>query len=90
MYEKKSRSVEYPRRSRVVYDKKTGEIVHLHHVIVLEGAQAPTDAEIDEQCISLAQRDLAVMSVKYEDLKTSNLYAVDVEANALKEISQVK
>jgi hypothetical protein len=78
---------------RIVYDKGTGQIVHIHHTLVVPGAHMPSNEDIDGDAMShasrLAQRppsELAILSVhpaELSDLRRKR-YAVDTSTGKLR------
>jgi|ERR1700734_3359098 hypothetical protein len=85
--------LELPRTVRVVYDPKTGAIVHTHHVVVLPNAKAPTDKQLDADAISLAGKiskhptdSLKVLTLKSDDFHDGVNYAVNVATGRLEEV----
>lgn len=85
--------LEYPRTIRVIYDSKTGEVVHTHHVVVLPDAQVPSDEHLDAHAIALAskfskrsEQTLKVLQVKSEDFDDNATYRVHPETQQLKKV----
>ena len=78
---------------RVIYDKVTGRIVHTHHTLVVPGAQAPSDEDIDRDAMSHASKvakhapsELAMLSVppaELSDLRHKR-YSVDTSTGKLR------
>ena len=76
-------------RSRVVYDRKTGEIVHTCHFRALMNAKLPSDEEIDRLALSEAgtftgrsKASLATLSFSGKD-RLERAHRVDVKARKL-------
>jgi len=76
----------------VVYDKKTGEIVHTHASMALKGASQSTPEEVEAEAYDLACRitgrrhsELGVMFIKREELNPALEYKVDVAKSCLVE-----
>ena len=70
----------------VVYDAATGEIHHVHHVGVMDGAEAPTTQEIEARAMALAKQlgqhdpsGLKVLRVAPESLKPHVKHKVDLK-----------
>jgi len=65
----------------VVYDPKTGEIRHVHLVVNLPGAEAPSREQMTENALRHAVRDdsseMAVLHVVPSQLERGKLYRVD-------------
>ena len=78
-------------RTFLVYDKKTGSIVHIHRLFTHRGAESLTDAQGEARALEIANRfgqsgaELAVLGVdEYDssiprrvDVKTRQLAAQD-------------
>lgn len=86
--------IDYPKITKVVYDKATGDIVHTHQVMALPGVQIPSGIDIDAQARVLASRisgkseeELDVLNVQPEQVRSDAAYAVDLDTNRLVEIS---
>ena len=82
--------LEHPRTVRVVYDAKTGRVVHTHHVVVLPNANAPSEKQLDADAISLAGKvgghstnSLKVLTVKSDDFRDGVAYAVNLTTGEL-------
>jgi hypothetical protein len=76
--------------TRVIYDRETGEILHIHQAVVLPGVRFPDENELRASAIDLASRNtgtsreqLDVIRVQEEDLKTNTKYQVDVQNKCL-------
>lgn len=71
----------------IVYDQETGGIHHVHHVINLVGAQAPTREERTQRARANAPSDrgsgLTVVVVGGDQLERGKSYRVDHIAKAL-------
>jgi hypothetical protein len=67
----------------VVYEAKTGRIVHLHRVITLRGGKAPTESAIEAKALQLAgERSKAALKALHIDSKSvqsERAYAVDLK-----------
>jgi hypothetical protein len=77
----------------VVYDKVTGNIVHIHHTIIVPGAIAPSDKEIEASAMRLATKttgrnaaELAMISIDRNDLRRGHHYSVDVTKKELRSL----
>ena len=76
--------------TRVVYDRETGEILHIHQAVVLPGVKFPDENELRASAIDLASRStgtsgeqMDVIRVREEDLKAHTKYKVDVQNKCL-------
>ena len=76
--------------ARVVYNRTTGDIVHVHQALWPPYREAPKAAAIDAEALRVAaeasksSRDaLDVLTVELETLETKGHYAVDVRKKAL-------
>jgi hypothetical protein len=65
----------------VVYDRQTGQIHHIHQVINLRGAKAPSQAEMEQRALQhtpkSASTDLAVLVVPPTHFVRGKTYHVD-------------
>ena len=75
----------------VVYDNRTGEIVHTHYTYVIPGAVAPAERAMEARAIELAghatgktSARLAALSVKDKDLEIGFDYSVDLKSATLR------
>jgi hypothetical protein len=80
------------RRTYVVYEIQTGRIAHTVHVEILKGAQAPSDAGIEEQVLISAahvtgihKEKLRFLAVDPNGLKPGMAYNVDLKTGGLNE-----
>ena len=80
------------RRTYVVYESQTGRIAHTVHVEILKGAQAPSDAGIEEQVLISAahvtgihKEKMSFLAVDPNVLKPGMAYNVDLKTGALNE-----
>lgn len=67
----------------VVYDGKTGRVVHVHHVLVLPGANPMSQGQIEALATSMAARrenlaELRILHVPGEGVDAETEYRVDV------------
>lgn len=77
----------------VVYDTATGEICHTHRVVTLEEGQEPSEEQIAQDAILMAQRQmdsapapgLSVLHVEPDALKPGRRYSVDQQTKVLVE-----
>jgi len=77
-------------KSFVVYDKKTGKILHIHHVISMPGSPILQESEMEEEARNFARslstkskREMKVLKVD-PDLVEKNTFArVDVKKLSL-------
>lgn len=77
----------------LVYDAKTGDLVHGHKVVVLPAAEPPSDKELVEEALQLAseatdrkQDELRVLEVSDDDLEPGAFYRVDPDSERLERI----
>jgi len=84
--------LELPRIVRVVYDARTGRVVHTHHAIVLPNAKAPSEEQLDADAISLAGKvgghptnSLKVLTVKSDEFRDDTIYAVNTATGKLEQ-----
>lgn len=75
--------------TRVVYDKKTGAVVHVHRVLSMPGAKndaAGIDARAMELATHMTKRkagEIAVLRIDNDQLQPRQHYKVDVERGQL-------
>ncbi|CAN5843566.1 hypothetical protein BH20ACI4_BH20ACI4_18610 [soil metagenome] len=76
--------------TRIIFDRKTGEIIHIHQTSVLPGGKLPDENELRDSAIDLASRStgtsgeqMEVISVREEDLRNNTKYKVDVKNKCL-------
>jgi hypothetical protein len=75
----------------VVYHSETGNLIHLHHVVNLEGAKVPEAPEIERRAVELALsigkgRDRATMKTLFlspEELTRPGGHKVDLHTGKL-------
>jgi hypothetical protein len=72
----------------VVYDANSGDIVHVHHVINLSGAQEPNDDEIKRSALDMASAEkgrsrFEALMVAPERFDSSVAYQVDLKTGEL-------
>ena len=78
-------------RSVLVYNRKNGRIVHIHHVIALDGAEPSPISEIEKAALFHAGRrgheesKIAALHVDPTSLKEGGRYRVDVKTSRLVE-----
>ena len=48
--------LDLPLSVRVIYDAKTGQIVHTHYVVVLPHAKPPSEEQLDQDALDLARK----------------------------------
>lgn len=70
----------------VVYDPASGEVRHIHHVTVIQGAKAPATHEMEKRALDLAKRlgghdpsRLKALQIAPENLKPRMKHRVDVK-----------
>lgn len=78
------RPSDYRKCTYFVYRRETGAVVHTHHIVVLPGAQPPTDDEIEAQVLHMGSRvagtpesKLAALTVRTQDLHPNTQYRVE-------------
>jgi hypothetical protein len=78
-------------RSCVLYDPNSGQILHIHQTIVLEGGDTPTEADVERTARAvLGDRDaasakLVALHLAHADYKPHTAYTVDVATRTLVE-----
>ncbi|MCI0642733.1 MAG: hypothetical protein L0Y72_15870 [Gemmataceae bacterium] len=79
----------------VVYDAKTGVIVHRHHVVTYPGAQKKTKEQLDARAIEMAKartdstKPLAVLHAAAEAFTQPVEYKVDVKKKRLVKVREL-
>jgi hypothetical protein len=75
--------------TRVIYDRETGAILHIHQSVALPGIELPDDEELNAAAIELATKatgrsptQIEVLNVG-EELKTGHAYRVNVQERRL-------
>ena len=78
--------LDLPLNIRVVYDAKTGQIVHTHYVVILPHAHAPSEKQLDADALNLASKHskrsanyIKVLRVKSEEFKPGLVYHVALD-----------
>ena len=68
--------LDLPLSVRVIYDAKTGHIVHTHYVVVLPHANPPNEEQLDQDALDLARKvgkqlpdHIKLLRVKSEEFK---------------------
>jgi|SRR5271166_3562722 len=86
---------EYPRTTRVIYDRATGEIVHIHYVVILPKAEVPDEDHLDAEAVSQASRfskrpgaGLQALKVEASEFQASVRYRVNLETRKLQPIEE--
>jgi hypothetical protein len=81
----------------VVYDKKTGGILHIHQLISMPGAKPRSMEALHARALELAGKmtgkkmtELAALSVQHEQLKPDRLYRVDTKRRVIIEAPAAK
>jgi hypothetical protein len=70
-------------QSRFLFDKRSGEIVYVHHVVTMPGAAPTTERGVDERIrelaaeVGIASDDVDVVAVDMNDLDPAGQYRVD-------------
>jgi hypothetical protein len=73
----------------VLYDPNSGRILHIHQIIVLEGGDTPTEADVDKTARAvLGERDAEsakalALHLPHADYKPHTAYTVDVATRTL-------
>lgn len=78
-------------RFSVVYDDRTGKILHVHESTALEGAKVPEDRALEQRAIELAQRlsgDRLGASAKRLSVLTVAAAAIDQAARMKVDVSK--
>lgn len=81
-------------RFSVVYDDRTGKILHVHESAALEGAEIPEDGALEKRAVALAQRlsgkrlgaaagRLSVLTVAAATVDQAGRFKVDVKKRTL-------
>jgi hypothetical protein len=76
-----------------VYDKATGEIVNIHHSIILPGANAPSKDDDEASAMRHSARasgrsiiELAIISINPNAIRRGYRYGVDISKKELREL----
>lgn len=76
--------------TRIVYDRETGEIIHIHQALALPGGKLPDENELRCSAIDLASREtgtsgekMDVIRIREDDLNNNTKYSVDVKKKCL-------
>jgi hypothetical protein len=76
--------------TKLVYQHQTGEILHVHSVMVVSGAEAPSEAAIEAEARVLAseikgtpEAEAGVLTIQLDDLAHGVTYAVDPNTRRL-------
>jgi|HubBroStandDraft_3_1064219.scaffolds.fasta_scaffold543967_1 hypothetical protein len=78
-------------RSCVLYDSDSGQILHIHQAVVLEGGETPTEAELESTARAMLERrdaepsKVVALHLAHTDFKPRTAYSVDVATKALVE-----
>ena len=76
-------------RACVVYDSKTGRILHVHRVITLRGGEDPTKPQIEARALELMTKGkkkapkVKTLFVNPESLRAGAVHRVNVRTRAL-------
>lgn len=77
----------------VIYDAKSGDLVHGHKAVVLPYGDAPSEKELAEEALETAvevtKRDrgeLRLLEVSEDDLEPGAFYRVDPESERLERV----
>jgi hypothetical protein len=79
------------RKSYVVYNSETGDVVYQYHSSVARGGTSPSEAELEMTAIEVgalagkhSSSKLAALSVDAADLKRGFRYSVDLSSRELR------
>ena len=78
----------------VVYNRKTGKIMHTHECLTLRGGQHPSQKAIEGETLEHAllagikAADVSLLPVDPQHVKAGSHYKVDTKTQALVEIAQ--
>lgn len=82
-------------RTLVVFDRTTGDIVHVHHLMIAPGVRAPEEAQVAAEALRMAeqvgeraQAELDTISVNDSDLAPRKRLKVDVTSRRLVAIDE--
>lgn len=75
-----------------IYDASTGEVIRVHHCIVMPGAKSPGENEMREQAITLVSQttdrspsELSLLPIKAGQVRPGHRYSVDLSTGQLHE-----
>src|SRR5688500_9979587 len=75
----------------IVYQRRSGKIVHVHEVLTLRGGETPTNEQVEARAVELAAtklKDRAALATLHVDpatLRPGIVYKVNVKARKLVE-----
>jgi hypothetical protein len=76
--------------TRVIYDRQSGEILHVHQAVSLPGIKFPDENELKASAMDLASRatgrhvhQMDVLTVQEEELKPGTRYKVNLRDKCL-------
>ena len=76
--------------TRVIYDRETGEILHVHQALAVPGVKLPDESELKAAALDLASQttgrpveQMDVLSVREEELRPRTRYQVNVQDRRL-------
>ena len=78
----------------VVYDARTGDIVHVHHDISLNKGPYPGEAEVEAAALAQVQKrgrnmgDMKTLHAQPHDFKPHARYKVNPQRRALEQVSR--
>ena len=76
----------------VLYDRKDGRVLHMHHVLTMPGGHDVSEEELETRARDMAKRaghditSLSTLRVSGEDHDVSSHYQVDLAKNKLKKL----
>jgi hypothetical protein len=75
----------------VVYDARTGAVVHVHETVYMKGASSPKSRNVEQEALELAQRlsgkpgaNLRTLRVRPEELRERKALKVTVSTRTLR------
>ena len=81
----------------VIYDPKTGHIIHSHEVVTARGGTHPDQATMQKQAAeylsrgrNLSANGMAFLHVDPRDLELEDFYVVDLQTKSLKAVPAAK
>jgi hypothetical protein len=79
----------------VVYDSADGRIVHTHHVVVLEGANAPPAKKVEQAALMLAEKagndrsKMTILNLGSRSMDRRYRYRVDLKKRSLVRVQTI-
>ena len=78
---------------RVVFDRVSGDILHIHMIAAVSGGLLPSDEELNTMAISFAvaasnrlEEEVDVLVIKRDELKSGVRYRVDPQTRCLEPV----